>query len=339
MPTALGIDIGSHSIKIVEISSERNQVTLLNAAAILTPPRALGSTTETDRDSIANAIKKLVHDARIGTKSVHVALPESQVFTRVIDVPQLSRQELSAAIRWEAEQYIPLPLDQVVMDFSVLQEAKDTGTKMMQVLLVASPKVLIDKYVGYIEQSGLGVVSIETEIISACRALSRSVASVRTSMIVSLGAQTTDLAILRGGILTFTRSISAGGEALSRALVQGLGFHQNQAEEFKKTYGLDRRHLEGKIVQAVHPIMDLIVSEIKRAKAFYEEKYPGEHVDVVMLSGGTARLPGMVAYMAEQITVETHIANPWVGITKDARFAALDNEGPVFCVAAGLALK
>lgn len=339
MSTALGIDIGSHSIKIVEMESDRTQVRLVNAAAILTPPRALGSTTDTDREAIAGAIRKLVHDAGITSKSVHIALPESQVFTRVIDVPQLSRQELASSIRWEAEQYIPLPLDQVTMDFTILQEAKNTGNNMMQVLLVASPKVLIDKYVGYVEQAGLGAVSIETEIISACRALSRSVASVRTSMIVSLGAQTTDLAILRSGILTFTRSISAGGEALSRALVQGLGFHQNQAEEFKKTYGLDRRHLEGKIVQAVHPIMDLIVSEIKRAKAFYEERFPGEKVDVVILSGGTARLPGMVAYMGEQITLETHIANPWVGIAKDVRFAALDNEGPVFCVAAGLAMK
>lgn len=339
MNTALGIDIGSHSIKLIEIGKDNSGEVLVNAATILTPPKVIGSSAQVDSETVSTAIRKLVKDTGTRSKSVHLALPESQVFTRVIEVPQLSKQELSSAIKWEAEQYIPLPLDQVTMDFSILRESKDTGTNMMQVLLVAAPKILLDKYVNYIEGAGLGVVSIETEIISASRALSRSVSTVKTAMVVSLGAQTTDLAILRGGIIAFTRSISAGGEALSRALVQGLGFHQNQAEEFKKTYGLDRRHLEGKIVEAVRPIMDTIVSEMKRAMAFYQEKYTGDKVDVIALSGGTARLPGMVVFMAEQTGIETQIANPWVGIKKDARFAALENEGPIFSVAVGLALK
>jgi type IV pilus assembly protein PilM len=163
--------------------------------------------------------------------------------------------------------------------------------------------------------------------------------AVKTAIIVSLGAQTTDLAIIRSGIISFTRSISAGGEALSRALVQGLGFRQNQAEEFKKTYGLDRRHLEGKIVQAVKPIMDTIIGEIKRAIAFYQEKYKSDRVELALLSGGTARLPGMAAYMAENIGIESQIANPWIGIKKDPRFAILDTEGAVFSVATGLAKR
>jgi type IV pilus assembly protein PilM len=339
MNTALGIDVGSHSIKLIEIGKDNASQVLVNAATILTPPKVIGSSTQVDIETVSTAIRKLVKDTGTKSKSVHVALPESQVFTRVIEVPQLSKQELSSAIKWEAEQYIPLPLDQVTMDFSILRESKDTGTNMMQVLLVAAPKILLDKYINYIEGAGLGVVSIETEIISASRAIARSVSTVKTAMVVSLGAQTTDLAILRGGIIAFTRSISAGGEALSRALVQGLGFHQNQAEEFKKTYGLDRRHLEGKIVEAVRPIMDTIISEMKRAMAFYQEKYNGDKVDVISLSGGTARLPGMVVFMAEQTGIETQIANPWVGVKKDARFAALENEGPIFSVAVGLALK
>lgn len=339
MNTALGIDIGSHSIKLIEIGKDSSGQVLVNAATILTPPKVIGSSAQVDAETVSTAIRKLIKDTGTKSKSVHLALPESQVFTRVIEVPQLSKQELSSAIKWEAEQYIPLPLDQVTMDFSILRESKDTGTNMMQVLLVAAPKILLEKYVSYIEGAGLGVVSIETEIISASRAVSRSVSTVKTAMVVSLGAQTTDLAILRGGVIAFTRSISAGGESLSRALVQGLGFHQNQAEEFKKTYGLDRRHLEGKIVEAVRPIMDTIMSEMKRAMAFYQEKYNGDKIDVIVLSGGTARLPGMVVFMAEQIGIETQIANPWVGIKKDARFAALENEGPIFSVAVGLAVK
>ncbi len=339
MQSLIGLDIGSHSMKIVELGKQGNSYVLLTAGTAPTPPKVLGATAQAEIEGLAAAIRKLAKDVGVKSKSVNVALPESQVFTRVIEVPQLSRQELASSIKWEAEQYIPLPLDQVTMDFTILREAKDTGTNMMQVLLVAAPKILLDKYVTFLELSGLGVVGVETEIISASRALAPMTTNVKTAILVSLGAQTTDLAILRNGIIAFTRSISAGGEALSRALVQGMGFRQNQAEEFKKTYGLDRRQMEGKIVEAVKPIMDTIIGEIKRAIAFYQERYKTDRVELVLLSGGTARLPGMSAYMAEHIGIEAQIANPWINVQKEPRFAVLDNEGAVFSVAAGLARK
>lgn len=158
-------------------------------------------------------------------------------------------------------------------------------------------------------------------------------------MVVSLGAQTTDIAILRSGILVFTRSVSAGGEAITRAISQNLDFTMTQGEEYKRTYGLQKDKLEGKIVNATKPIMDTIINEMKRAVAFYEEKYKDQHVETIMLSGGTARLPGMVVYIAESINVEVQMANPWIGIVRDKRFNVLSTEGPNFCIAVGLALR
>ncbi len=339
MTSVVGLDIGSHSIKLIELERSGDSVVLLTAGTIPTPPKALASNIPADQESVAVAIKKLIRDTGVKSKMVNVALPEAQVFTRVIDVPQITQRELSSAIKWEAEQYIPLPLDQVNIDFSVLREAKETGTNKMEVLLVAAPKALLDKYMNILDLSDVQVVGMETEIIAASRALVRSVKTVRTAMVVSLGAQTTDLAILRNGVLAFTRSVSAGGEALSRALAVGLGFEQAQAEEFKKTYGLEQDKLEGKIVTAAKPIMDTIVGEIKRAVAFYQEKYKDSPVEAVLLSGGTAKLPGLVVYMAQALGIESQLANPWVGIKKEPRFAALDSEGPVFSVAVGLALR
>lgn len=339
MASRLGLDIGSHSTKLIELAFEGNVPRLLAAGAIATPPKALTSNLAADHQALAIAIKQIVKQTGARTRDVHIALPESQVFTRVIEVPQLSQRELSSAIRWEAEQYVPLPLDQVNLDFSILRDAKETGTNKMEVLLVASPKALIDKYMNILDMAELNPIGAETEIISTSRALVRSAANVRNVMIVSLGAQTTDLAIVRSGILAFTRSISAGGEALSRALVQGFDMNQIQAEEFKKTYGVEKGQLEGKILEAVKPIMDTIISEMRRSIAYYQEKFKNEHVDTILLSGGTARLPGMVLYIAEATGVETQLGNPWVGITRDQRFAILDNEGPTFAVAVGLALR
>lgn len=339
MKSLLGLDIGSHSIKLIEIGSSGGPQ-LLAAGSIPTPPKALQSALEADLQSVAAAIKQLIKETGAKSNSVSFALPESQVFTRVIEVPALSPRELASAISWEAEQYIPLPLDQVNLDYSILRDAKATGTNKMDVLLVASPKTLLEKYLSIIEMAELIPVAAETEIIATARALARSVSAIKNaSLLVSLGAQTTDLAILRAGVLAFTRSISSGGEALSRALVSGLDFNTNQAEEFKRTYGLEQDKLQGKIVTAVKPIMDTIIGEMKRALAYYAEKHKDERVEVALLSGGTAKLPGMVVYIAQNVGIETQLANPWVGITREARFAVLEKEGPTFTVAVGLALR
>lgn len=341
MNSAIGLDIGSHSIKLVELLEDKSVYTLHAAGLVPNPSKIQSSNDKKDKEAVAIAIKKLFADAVVSGRMVNIALPESQVFTRVIQMPRLSERELSSAIRWEAEQYVPLPLEQVSLDYSLLEDGAtaQTSSDTMDVLLVASPKILIEKYVEILELADLSIAVAETEILAATRAMARTITNVKNAIILSLGAQTSDMAIVRNGTLAFTRSISVGGEALSRALSQGFGFEQHQAEEFKRTYGLEKDKLEGKIVAATKPVMDTIVGEMKRAIAFFQERYKDERVQVVLLSGGTARLPGLVVYMAEQLGIETQIANPFIGIKRDQRFSVLDAQGPTFAVAIGLALR
>lgn len=339
MDVVVGLDIGSHSVKLIELARSNKGASLLAAGSAPTPPKTLSSATSSDWEAIAVVVKKLFKDTGAKAETINIALPESQVFTRIIEVPSLSSRELTSAIKWEAEQYIPLPLDEVTVDFTVLRDAAATGTNKMEVLLVASPKTLVEKYLTILELSEITASVVETEILATLRALMRTVPNVKTVMVASLGAQTTDFAILRNGVLVFIRSIAAGGEAISRALSQKLGFEMIQAEAFKRTYGLEKDKLEGKIVEAIKPIMDTIIGEMNRAVAFYQEKFSQETIGVVLLSGGTARLPGLVVYLAKALGLEVQIANPWVGIARDARFHVLDSEGAVFTVAVGLALR
>lgn len=338
MQSQLGIDIGSRSIKLIEIGEEKGVRTLMAAGSMPTPPKSTSSV-NSDIDAISYVVKQLAKETGAKSDQVNVALPEAQVFTRIIEVPQLSSRELNSAIQWEAEQYIPLPLDQVNLDFTILQDAKATGTGKMQALLVAAPKALIERYMTIIEMSDLVPIAAETEIIASARAIGASVANLKNYIMVSIGAQTTDMSIVHNGILVFTRSISAGGESLTRALMQSLDFNPVQAEEYKKTYGLNKDVLEGKLVIAMEPIMVSIINELKRAIAFFGERYPNERTDAVIVSGGSSKLPGIVSYIAQSINVETQIANPWVGIKKEARFAVLDTEGATFTVAVGLSMR
>lgn len=338
MNISLGLDIGSHAIKLVELAYDGTKFGLFAAGSVPTPPNALTSSTPADQEAVAAAIKRLVKDTGAKSRDVQIALPEAKVFSRVIEVPALSDRELGSAIKWEAEQYIPLPLDQVNLDFSVLRDAKATGTNKMEVLLVAAPKILMEKYLSILELAELTPVTAETEIIATSRALGRSMPNMKSILIVSMGAQTTDMGILRGGILAFTRSIPAGGDALTRAISQGLEFTPTQAEEYKRTYGLAADKLDGKLVVAVKPVMDSVIGEVRRALAFYQERYH-ETIQSVVLSGGTVRLPGMVTYLATALGIEVQLGNPWAGIARDARFNVLTNEGPNFSVAVGLALN
>ena len=339
MSSILGIDIGTHNVKLIELSNDANGVTLLSAGSMPTPPKTASSNLAVDQQVLAHLIRQLVKETGAKTINVNIALPESHVFTRVIEMPRLSIRELASAIKWEAEQYIPLPLDQVNMDFSILSDEKDTKRTTMDILLVAAPKALTERYISILELAELNPISAETEIIAVSRSLSRSVPIVSNAMIVSFGAQTIDIAMLHHGVIVFTRSMSAGGDALTRAIAESLEFSELQAEAYKKTYGLERNVLEGKIFTVLKPIMDTIVSEMRRAIGFFEEKYKSEHIGVIVLAGGNAKLPGLVPYFAESLGIETQLGNPWINIKKDTRFSVLNTEGPLFAVAVGLALK
>lgn len=339
MNSLVGLDIGSHTTKLIELTKNGSEYSLSAAGSMPTPPKSGTAGTQVDLEAVSYVVRQLIKETGVKTTDVNVALPESQVFTRVISMPQLSTKELASSIQWEAEQYIPLPLDQVNLDYVILRGADNSKTGKMDVLLVAAPKSLIQRYMTILDMVELNAVAAETEIIASTRALTRSVPANKNILIISIGAQSTDLAIVRGGILAFTRSISAGGDAMTRAITQTFEFSVLQAEEYKKTYGLKAEILEGKLARAIAPIMDTVVSEMKRAIAFFEETYKDERIDVILLSGGSAKLPGLVPFIAQTSGKETQMANPWVGITKDIRFSVLNNEGCVFSVAVGLALR
>lgn len=341
--TALGLDIGTKYIKFVELQNlGKDKFHLMALGMAPAPAKGIMSEAPIDQEALAVTIQKLLKDASVKTKSVLAALPEANVFTRIVQVPPLSERELASAIKWEAEQYIPLPLDEVNMDFSIVGESKDQeGNKKLDVLLVAAPKNLIDRYTKILEMCDLEVEALETEIISASRALLPPTPSKPiTVMVVNLGAKTTDLSILRNGVISFTRSIPTGGENFTRALSQDLGFALPQAEEYKKTYGLKKDQLEGKIYRSLRPLFAIIVEEIKRSITFFQNKFPDEIVSAIILSGGSAKLPGLVESLVEEIGIETQVGNPWTRVEKDPqRFQRIDEEGSIFVVAVGLAMR
>lgn len=335
-----GLDIGISKIKAVWLSREKDVLSYESALSVPTPSPGMQSESPFDHQELAQVINKLVSDAKITTNKVSISLPENHIFTKVIDMPILSEKELSSAIYWEAEEHIPAPIETMSLAWSILKIPKDAvAEKKMQVLLVAAPIQLIKRYQSILELSGLSVVSVETETLSIIRGVIKDHNS-PTSIIMNIGSLNTSISIVQAGSIVFNYSIPLGGIALTRAIASDFGLSGTQAEEYKKTYGLSDKNLGGKVGVAIEPIFANILTEVRKAIAFYNEKYKNAFpINQILLTGGSANLPGIDVYFVRNIGIETVIANPWKMLNVRNVPNQLLQSGPEFTVACGLALK
>lgn len=332
-----GLDIGGSFIKAVVIEHDKSDKQLVQVGLRPTPPKGLWSESELDLGFFSQSIKNLVTEAKINTKFVNCALPENQVFTKVIDVPNLTDKELSSAIHWEAEQYVPRPLSEVVLDYQVIQRPQASELPM-QVLLVAAPIILINKYKRILENAGLVPVIFETETLSTARALLSGRESI-SFLIINMGASSTTLSIIRRGVLIFTFIIPTAGEAMTKTIAAEFNLELSEAEQYKKTYGLGE-YLQGKVAASIIPIVKTIMVEVEKAIKFYQQKYSQETVESIVVAGGGAKLPGLTSHLAENLGVEVEMADPWRNIKVDPNnFKDAISEGSIFVVATGLALR
>ena len=334
----VGIDIGSKTIKIVEVKKEGDSFSL-NATGIV---GYSGNTVEKMSDekemaSLAQVIKKLHNEAGVSSRDVVISVPESQVFTRTIKFPLLTDAEISSAVKWESEQYIPIPINEAIVQHTILQRNETSTPPGVLVLLVAAPRVVVEKYTKIVSLAGLNPIAVETELI----ALTRALAPVdKTVILVDLGASSTDIAIAKNSLLSFSRSIPIAGEAFTRAVSQGLGITAPQAEEYKKTYGLEMSQLEGKVEGALNPVLKLVVDEIKKAVSYYETEEKGEAPGAIIISGGTAGMPQIISKLSELLGMEILVANPFAKVRVDPEAAKkLAPFAPLYGVAMGLALR
>lgn len=337
---AFGLDIGTTSLKVVWLDKQKETITLQACMSAPTPAKGIFSESPFDQEQMAQSISDLVADAKIPTRIVNIALADSQVFTKVIDMPVLSDKELSSAIYWEAEQYIPAPLSTMTLDWMALaRDVKTQAGLKMEVLLVAAPTELLKRYQRIVELGGFTIAVVETEILSVVRSVVGG-PSFPTSLIMNIGNLNTSLAIVQNGTVVFTYAIPLGGIAINRAIASDFNFTHQQAEEYKKTYGIMDTNLGSKIGRAIDPILSSILSEVKKALAFYNEKFQSTSpVTQIQLAGGTAKLPGLDTYFAKDIGMDTVIANPFKALNIREVPPDLMEQGSDFAVAIGLSLR
>lgn len=335
---SVGLDIGTKTVKVIELAAEGDKFSLAGAGVVgYNGVDVAHITDEKGLAELASVIKKLFNDAKIGSKEVSIALPEAQAFTRAINFPLLTDQEIASAVKWEAEQYIPFPINEAIITHQII-ERRESGTPPgVLVLLVASPRALVEKYIKLLTMAGLNVVGVETELLALTRAVGPAN---QTAIIADFGASSTDMAIARNGQLVFSRSIPTGGEAFSRAVAQTLGVNQTQAEEYKKTYGFDADKLEGKVGAALDPVFRIVSEEIRKSISFYQSEEKGQAPTSIILTGGTSGLPNATARLTKNLGIEAMIGNPFAKVSMDPATAKnLAPYAPLYPIAVGLAMR
>lgn len=321
-----GLDIGPNLIKLVQLGQVSE-----NKYKLVAFGQCVASVEER-----AEAIKKLIKDAKVTCRQVVVSLSESDVYTRVIEMPVLNDEELAQALRWQAEQYIPVPLADVVLKHQVLSK-QDIN---MKVLLVAAPNLILNNYISLLNNCGLETVAIETETLAVTRAIIGDDANSPTTLLVHMGVENTSISIVNKGNLILTQSISTGGGSITRSIVSLLGLDSKQAEEYKLTYGLDHTKLDGKVMLAIKPVIEIILSELKRVLVFYNTQNSNNPVKRLVLTGDEALLPGLVAFLNNNINIEVQLGNPFSKIMlSEQQKQAIGETEPVFTTAVGLSLK
>lgn len=330
----IGIDIGNSSIKLAELAPEgKNKWKLMAAAAM---PSIAGGImgNQNNLAMIAQGLVKLVKESGARSRRVVAALPEEQVSSHVVDMPLMSEEEARQALQWQVEQYIPIPADKASWSYQIIR--KDPANNTMEVMLVAAAKNLVNAYMQVLERAGLEIVALETELMATARAIVPN--DTTLSLIVDVGSKSTDLGIISAGQMMFSRTIPTAGDAFTRAIETGLGLTTAQAEQYKNTYGFDQSKLEGKLYNAMKPVLTVIAGEIKKTSDFYISKHPGETLKAVFLSGGVSTLPEISSVLSGLVGAEVAAANPFSKVQLDTQQAkALAGDGPFYSVAVGLA--
>jgi type IV pilus assembly protein PilM len=331
----VGIEVGNTAVRLVQLKKNGNAYSLVSFGSAQLPPKLAQSDSKIDMQKVANVISQLVKSSRINTKFVATALPASAVFSTVIKLPPMSPQELEKAVRYQAEQNLPLKIEDVRLDWQVIRE--NPTTHEMVVMVVSAPNQKAMRSVELFNMAGLDVIFLETSPIATARALVDS--SDAIAMVVDLGASATEITIVENGIVSHVRSIPAAGYAMTRTIMQTLGLDNSQAEQFKMKFGLSQSKLEGQVFKTLRPILTNITDEITRSMKFYNDQF-GTTVNKVILTGGGSKMPDLASYIKQTLGVEVVYASPWSKISAQPELTdTLAKMAPEFGCAVGLAMR
>lgn len=336
----IALDIGSTYIKLVQVKGAAPNYHLAKFGMIQLPPEVIVEGAVMDAGRVVDAIKELLSGQKVKTKEAVISVSGSSVIIKRISVTDMTDEELSESIKWEAEQYIPFSIEDVNVDFQKIGPGAVEG--QADVMLVAVKKDKINDYVNLVKEAGLEPVVVDVDVFALGNMYELNYEQdVGAVALLNVGASVMNINIMKDGMPMFTRDITVGGNRYTEALQKDFGLTYEDAEKVKRgqeAEGADREQVEG----VMSSVTEDIVAEVQRSFEFFRSTTGSEKVDRVILSGGCARLGRLSAVMSERLEVPVEVANPFRNIKVDPKKFPpefMEESGPMAAVAVGLSIR
>jgi len=357
----IGVDIGSSAIKLAQLAPSREGIALRKAGSTLTPPGAVKNGIIVDPLGVSQAISSLLEALQVEASMAVGGVAGPAVVVRQVSLPAMSRKQLQQSIQWEARNYISFPVEDSIVEFQILPgSASENDSNLMEVMLVAAPREMVEGCAETMELAGLEPVAVEVQAFAAMRTIlgMSDVHDDSTIALVGCGASFSEITIVKGQRFVLSRIIPIAGNSLTEAICSSLEVGREEGELLKETTlravqsEEERASLDPAAQQAsraIEPMLDELIREIRRSLAYhdYQQKLPeaetqGQGADRIILSGGSARLLGMDRYLGSQLGVPTEVADIFGPAGLEAaqeNVTFLGEHAPTLVIAVGLALR
>lgn len=342
---AVALDIGSSSVKMLELESDRaGRQRLKHFGIEPLPPEAIVDGAVMNQSAIVSAIKSLLAKHKVKTRDAVVAVSGNSVIIKRISLPLMTQEELDESIPWEAEQYIPFDVNDVNIDAFILQGQADEAGQM-EVLLVAARKELVNEYTGIIQDAGLkpAVIDVAAFALENMFTLNYDVSPAPTAL-VNVGASTVNINVLRRGVSAFTRDLGVGGRAFTEEIQRSMNVSYEEAESFKLAGDHSDRAavVPEEVERVLSTVAENISTEVHRSLDFYLSTAGGGDLSKVYLAGGAALTPGLRETLERVCACPVEVVDPFRRVQVDERAfnpRFLKDVAPQAAIAVGLGLR
>ncbi|MCL1876577.1 pilus assembly protein PilM [Candidatus Saccharibacteria bacterium] len=330
------LDIGTTAVRVVELAHSGHGWDLKRYGSQPIDTKTSESSSEQDKKVLGEAIISVMNQAGIKTKDVAIGIPSQRMFASVIEVPNVSKAELNATIKYQAENYVPMKIDEAKIDWAVIGTSPNDPQKA-EVLIASVLNQFTESRMDLLEGIGLNIVAIEPDSLALTRALlPDGVQDGR--LILDIGDNATDLVMTIGTAPRLVRSIPIGFSSLVRASKQNLNIDPQQAQQLILKFGVGQDKLEGQLFRAINATLEQLMAEIQKSLKFFATKYANVGVGAILASGYAAVIPDLLNMVSQRTGVTGQIATPWqhvnVPVTDQAQIAPISSQ---FAVVVGLA--
>ena len=340
----IGLDIGTSAVKMVVLKEQIKGYTLQALGYEPLPPEAIVDGAIKDSAIVIEAIQKIVKDQKIRKKNVALSVSGHAVIVKKITLPRMSQEELDESILWEAEQYIPFDIDDVNIDFHIVED-RNVGGNEMEVILVAAKKDKVNDYTNLVRQAGLIPVAVDVDgfAIGNQFEINYNLEPDRVIALIDIGAGVMNINIMQGQQHMLYRDISMGGNQFSDAIQKELNVTYQQAEEIKRGVLIDGVSHEV-AEDVINSVAEDLSHEIQRSFDYFKATSSTSGIDQVVLTGGCSKLKngGIAGFLSERLGVEVVIGDPLQNITYNPKKidpTIIEEVGPMYAVAVGLAIR